>query len=78
MLEQRTGRSFKWTEIFSLPRHNPDLIATVESLGQEVNTMRSQLKIVEIDSQEYRIVTYDNGLERVQTPKTMDWILVED
>lgn len=63
---------------YDLKRHDPDLVAVVEELGDDANGTCSKLQIVEIESKIYRISEYD-GMERVITPDTnWDWISVED
>jgi hypothetical protein len=56
-----------------IPRHDPLLVEVVERLGPEVNTNLSELEIVTIDSDRYRIVEYD-GLESVETPESVRYV----
>lgn len=58
-----------------LERHNPDLVAVVETLGREVNGTFSDLAIVEIDGDEYYIEEYD-GKETVVTPDDLCWTVI--
>jgi hypothetical protein len=60
-----------------LPRHDKDLVAVVEKLGDKANGDCADLKVVEIDSNLYRIDEYD-GAESVETPEDIDWIKLED
>lgn len=64
-------------ELESLPRHDKDLVAVVEELGDKANGYCADLKVVEINSNLYRITEYD-GAERIETPEYLDWIKVED
>lgn len=56
-------------------RHDPRLVAVVEALGLEAASPYSELAIVEVDGP-YRILEND-GLERIETPKTIRWIQSE-
>ncbi len=60
-----------------LPRHDKDLVAVVEELGDKANGYCADLKVVEINSNLYRIDAYD-GAESVETPEDIDWIKLED
>lgn len=60
-----------------LPRHDKDLVAVVEELGDKANGDCAELKVVEISSNLYRIDEYD-GAESVETPEDIDWIKLED
>ena len=64
-------------ELESLPRHDKDLVAVVEELGDKANGYCAKLEVVEINSNLYRITEYD-GTESVETPEYTDWIKVED
>lgn len=64
-------------ELESLPRHDKDLVAVVEELGDKVNGYCAELGVVEINSNLYRITEYD-GAESIETPEYTDWIKVED
>ena len=64
-------------ELESLPRHDKDLVAVVEELGDKANDYCAKLEVVEINSNLYRITEYD-GIESIETPEYMDWIKVED
>jgi hypothetical protein len=50
-------------------RHDADLIAVVEQLGEEANGLCSELTIVEIEGSKYRVDEYD-GNESIHTPET--------
>lgn len=60
----------------NIPRHNPDLIAVVEELGEDANGFCAELTIVEFDGNVYRIDEYD-GYESVITPEDQKWIVIE-
>ena len=64
-------------ELESLPRHDKDLVAVVEELGDKANGYCAELEVVEINSNLYRITEYD-GAESIETPEYTDWIKVED
>ena len=59
-----------------LKRHDPDLVAVVEALGEEVNGTLSKLAIEEIDGDRYYIDEYD-GMETVVTPDDICWEVIE-
>lgn len=58
-----------------LDRHDPDLVAVVETLGKEVNGTFSSLAIEEIDEDEYIIEEYD-GKETVVIPEDICWTVI--
>lgn len=59
-----------------LPRHDPRLIECVETLGSEANVQFSELTIVKIPGNKYKIEEYD-GLESIITPEMdNDWITI--
>lgn len=58
------------------PRHDPELVKTVEDLGSEANGTSALLKIKEIKGDRYVINEYD-GNERVVEPDDINWIIVE-
>ena len=60
----------------SCPRHDPELVKTVEDLGCEANGSCARLKIKEIKGDRYVINEYD-GCERVVEPDDINWIIVE-
>ena len=54
-------------------RHDPDLVAAVESLGEEANGSCASLKVVEIpDNIEYEIEDYD-GAEHISEAHRKWW-----
>ena len=59
------------------PRHDKDLVAVVEELGEKANGDCADLEVIEINSNLYRIDEYD-GAESVETPEDIDWIKLED
>ena len=58
-------------------RHHKDLVAVVETLGEEANGYCANLAIEEISSKKYHIEEYD-GVEEVVTPDESDWVFIED
>ena len=60
----------------SCPRHDPELVKTVEDLGLEASGSHALLKIKEIKGDRYIINEYD-GRERVVEPDNINWIIVE-
>ena len=60
----------------SCPRHDPELVKTVEDLGSEANGSCALLKIKELKGNQYVIDEYD-GCERVVEPDDINWIIVE-
>lgn len=58
---------------YNVPRHHPLLVKCVEELGTEkASGIFAYLKVVEIDSDVYRIDEYD-GMESVETPNDIYW-----
>ena len=55
------------------PRHDVDLVAVVEALGDAASGRYSNLCIVEITGDLYRIDEYD-GYESVQEPADIGWV----
>lgn len=73
-------KSFTGTALgswFDNKRHHKDLIAVVETLGYEAEGSCSELEIMEISGNQYRINEYD-GFEEVITPEDSDWIIIND
>lgn len=60
-----------------LERHDPILIRVVEELGKDANNRFSELVIVELDSNQYRIEEYD-GMETVYEQDSIEWIYIND
>lgn len=60
---------------YDLPRHDKDLVAVVEELGSEANSLFASLRIATINSDRYRISEYD-GWEKVMTPETDEYISI--
>ena len=59
-------------------RHHKDLVAVVETLGEEANGYCANLAIEEISSNKYRIDEYD-GAESIITPDdSEDWVFIKD
>lgn len=59
------------------PRHDPELVKTVEDLGSKANGSYAHLKIKELKGNLYLIDEYD-GNERVVEPDDINWITVEE
>ena len=59
------------------PRHDPELVKTVEDLGSEANGSHAHLKIKELKGNRYVIDEYD-GSERVVEPDDINWVTVEE
>lgn len=83
MLAERKGMTFSqardllFPHEYSIERHDPDLIAVVETLGKEANhQFASDLEVVSISGDQYLINEYD-GLESIKTPETIPWITIE-
>lgn len=62
---------------FDDKRHHKDLVAVVETLGDEASGPCAELEIMEISGNQYRIDEYD-GSEEVITPEDSDWIVISD
>ena len=62
-------------DYYDLPRHDKDLVAVVEELGSEANSMFACIKIATINSDRYRISEYD-GWEQVITPEEEQYIII--
>ena len=73
-LETRKGEPVP-SEGRHLDRHDPDLIAVVEELGERANGDFAELVIVLISGNEYNIDVYD-GSESVYTPKNFRWTVI--
>jgi hypothetical protein len=71
-IEARKGEPV-WCQGIDLDRHDPDLVAVVEELGERANGDYAELVIVQIPGNQYNLLTYD-GSETVITPETYGWI----
>ena len=60
-----------------IPRHNLLLVACVEELGAAADGECSQLKVMELPGNQYKI-TERNGDEWLTTPETILWTVVPD
>lgn len=60
-----------------IPRHDPVLVKIVEELKEEANGDCAKLVVEEIETPMYRIEDYD-GMESIQTPEAIDWIVIEE
>ena len=69
----RIEDNFVFSHQINLQRHDPLLIKTVETLGDEADDTFSELKVVDVDTDRYIIKEYD-GLEEVVTPDMIHWI----
>ena len=58
---------------FDGPRHDADLVAVVEALGNAASGRYSELRIAEVSGDLYRINEYD-GYESVQEPDDSCWV----
>lgn len=61
----------------TLPRHDPDLVKVVETLGKEANGSFANLEVEEIYSRLYKIDEYD-GLERIDEINDSDIRIIQD
>ena len=79
VLKEAKGEMFDSTDYWTgwLPRHDPDLVAVVEKLGEEASGKRAALRVKELKGKRYRIDEYD-GSETVREPDDYEWIVVED
>ena len=59
------------------PRHDPELVKTVEDLGDEANGAYARLRVKELKGNSYIIDEYD-GSENVVEPGDIKWITVEE
>lgn len=58
--------------INSVPRHDKNLVRTVELLGDDASCSFANLQVVTIPDNKYYIQEYD-GFESVLTPSTIRW-----
>lgn len=68
-IREQFNNAFIWDHMLIESRHDADLIAVVEQLGEEANGLCSELTIVEIEGSKYRVDEYD-GNESIHTPET--------
>ena len=61
----------------NIPRHDHDLVRTVELLGEKANGRCARLEVRTINSPLYRIQEYD-GMEAVETPDSISWIKIPE
>ena len=57
-------------------RHDPILVEAVENLGDKASGDCAYLVVVSIDCDRYIIKEYD-GLEGVDTPEDINWVVVQ-
>ena len=62
-------------DIYDTPRHCPFLIQVVEELGSKADGSFTDLEVVGIEGNQYRISEYD-GMESVETPESQNWITI--
>ena len=74
LLNQLKGKEVNYQD---LPRHDKDLVSVIETLGSEASGMFNSVRIVEINSDRYRISEYD-GWETVITPEDEEYIVIEE
>lgn len=74
-IAEREPDFFERYDIDEIPRHNPLLVQCVEELDWEADGRFSELMIVEIKGNAYRIEEYD-GMERVIEPEDEKWIII--
>lgn len=75
LVEQYPEESTEF-DVDRLARHDKDLIAVIEELGDAANGPCSKLRIDEIHVPIYRITEYD-GYESVETPDNIGWCVIE-
>ena len=75
MLNRLSGGLVDRDNYYTLPRHDMNLVLVVETLGDDADGEWSDLEVVEIESDRYRIGDYD-GWECVETPETIQWVVV--
>ena len=57
-------------------RHDKDLVAVVEELGEKANSRYSKLKVVTIPGNKYQLNDYD-GSEWIETPEQINWTVIK-
>ena len=62
--------------VYDLSRHDPVLLQVFAELGDVANSDHSNLTIVEISGNKYRVEEYD-GYESIATPENQDWTFVD-
>ena len=60
-----------------IPRHHPDLVKVVETLKDKASGNYSDLKVVTLKGNKYRVEEYD-GSEYVMEPEDYKFITIED
>ena len=76
LLNQRKGSQIVDPEygFFDGTRHDHDLIAVIEVLGEDAASgAYSKLRVEEISGNLYRVTEYD-GYESIETPDSTDWV----
>lgn len=61
---------------YRVPRHHPLLVECVETLGAAANGSHAELRVGLIEGNRYMVREYD-GLEWLETPDTLNWIVAE-
>jgi len=62
--------------VYDLSRHCPILVQVVEELGAAASDDLSELCIVQIPGNRYKIREYD-GMESIETPEGIRWTVIE-
>lgn len=71
-----SGLSFKFCDN-GIPRHHQDLVKVVETLKDKASGEFSDLKVVTLKGNKYRVEKY-NGAEYVMEPEDYEFITIED
>ena len=62
--------------VYDLSRHCPILVQVVEELGSDASGFCSELCIVQIPGNRYKVREYD-GAESIETPDSIRWTVIE-
>ena len=66
----------KYGFVYDIPRHDANLIATIEHFGEKASE-KGSVMIEKIEGNRYMIDEYD-GCETVIEPKDIEWIVIPD
>ncbi len=72
--ENRSNVSF---EVYYFDRHDKNLIAVVEKLGEKANGFCANLKIKNLFTNNKYFIEEDDGFENVITTKAKEWVYVK-